>query len=594
MHRRRRSIAFLVAAMLVGATTLVLGLFAWVNHRSECMRQTARLESEHHTTVEQLAVSLTLPVWNFDRAQIDRVLESAMQNPELAAVLVRLEDVHATVHGRGRDGQWRVQSIVREPVSADLLAQTARIAMGTETLGTVRAFVTPRFMQQALRQELASNIIIIVILDGLLVTGLYLLLWRLVLRPIQALERRAGEVSQGGSAGMPLAAPRFQGELEGLRASLDDMIRLLHGRYDALQESQRTLSTLLSNLPGVAYRCRNDPDWTMEIVSDACRELTGYATEELIENRKTSYGRLIHPDERGRVWDEVQACLREHRPFELTYRIRTADGAEKWVWERGRGVYGPDGVLMALEGFINDVTARHRAEEERQGAVLREQRAREDFTRRLIASQEAERRRIAGELHDSLGQNLLLIKNRSELALGVAGTRPEVLRQLESINEVASQAIEEVRQISHDLRPYQLDQLGLTRSLEVMIDNAARSSSIVFERKLDFADDGIAGDAATNLYRVVQECLNNVLKHSRARHARVELERDIHELRLHLSDDGVGFDASTAQAPGATAFGLRNIAERVRIMGGRLRITSRPGAGTSTEVRIPLAEREGE
>src|SRR5262245_23823023 len=99
MQRGRRSIAFLVAALLVGATTLVLGLFAWVDHRNERLRQTARLQLEHHTTVEQLAVSLTLPVWNFDRAQIDRVLESAMQNPELAAVLVRLEDVHATVHG---------------------------------------------------------------------------------------------------------------------------------------------------------------------------------------------------------------------------------------------------------------------------------------------------------------------------------------------------------------------------------------------------------------------------------------------------------------------------------------------------------------
>jgi len=91
----------------------------------------------------------------------------------------------------------------------------------------------------------------------------------------------------------------------------------------------------------------------------------------------------------------------------------------------------------------------------------------------------------------------------------------------------------------------------------------------------------------------VQECLNNLLKHSQAGHARIELERDIHELRLHLSDDGVGFDMAQKQADGATGFGLRNIAERVRIMGGQLRIKSRPGSGTSTEVRIPLGEELG-
>src|SRR6185369_15759965 len=133
---------------------------------------------------------------------------------------------------------------------------------------------------------------------------------------------------------------------------------------EALRESQRALSTLMSNLPGMAYRCRNDKDWTMEFVSEGCVELTGYQQAGLVQNRKISYAQLIHPDDRECVWNDVQAALREERPFELVYRISTAAGVEKWVWERGRGIFVPDGELLALEGFITDITERKRLEAE--------------------------------------------------------------------------------------------------------------------------------------------------------------------------------------------------------------------------------------
>ena len=134
---------------------------------------------------------------------------------------------------------------------------------------------------------------------------------------------------------------------------------------EALGESQRTLSTLMGNLPGMAYRCRNDKDWTVEFVSEGCFELTGYHPSDLIENRTVSYGQqLIHPDDREPVWNDVQAALLEGRPFQLVYRITTATGKEKWVWEQGRGVFSSEGDLVALEGFITDTTERKRAEEE--------------------------------------------------------------------------------------------------------------------------------------------------------------------------------------------------------------------------------------
>jgi PAS domain S-box-containing protein len=129
---------------------------------------------------------------------------------------------------------------------------------------------------------------------------------------------------------------------------------------EALQESQRTLSTLMSNLPGMAYRCRNDPHWTMEFVSEGCFELTGYHPIDLIESQKICLGKIIYPGDRERVWNGVQAALRQKRPYELEYRITTANGDQKWVWEQGRGVFSAAGELIALEGFITDVTERKR------------------------------------------------------------------------------------------------------------------------------------------------------------------------------------------------------------------------------------------
>lgn len=130
-----------------------------------------------------------------------------------------------------------------------------------------------------------------------------------------------------------------------------------------LRERERQLMTLMRNLPGMAYRCANDLDWTMKFVSDGVYELTGYTPEELINNIATSYGDLIHPDDRQSVWDAVQAALEDHRPYQMLYRLRARDGGERWVWEHGRGVFTRrTGRLVALEGFVADITQRRNAE----------------------------------------------------------------------------------------------------------------------------------------------------------------------------------------------------------------------------------------
>jgi len=130
---------------------------------------------------------------------------------------------------------------------------------------------------------------------------------------------------------------------------------------DVLRARDRSLSTLLDHLPGMAFRCRNDRQWTMEFVSDGCFELTGYEAVDLLDH--ASYDQLIQPEDREYVWDYVQSQLARHKGFHLRYRIRTREGRERWVEERSRGVFAGNGTLLAIEGFISDISDQKRDEE---------------------------------------------------------------------------------------------------------------------------------------------------------------------------------------------------------------------------------------
>jgi PAS domain S-box-containing protein len=139
---------------------------------------------------------------------------------------------------------------------------------------------------------------------------------------------------------------------------------------EALRENERSMASLFSNLPGMAYRCRNDGAWTMEFASDGCRDLTGYESSELVGNRLVSFEDIIHPEDRKTV-REIDASTREPRgAFELSYRIKARDGSIKWVMERGLGVRGPNGAIRYFEGFITDITERKLLE----GQVVQSQR----------------------------------------------------------------------------------------------------------------------------------------------------------------------------------------------------------------------------
>ncbi|MHC4143633.1 MAG: PAS domain S-box protein [Planctomycetota bacterium] len=129
-----------------------------------------------------------------------------------------------------------------------------------------------------------------------------------------------------------------------------------------IEESERKFRTLAENIPGVVYRCKNDEDWTMIFTSDSIHDISGYPVSQFTSNER-SLGSIIHPDDRERVWQHVQECLENGRPFTLEYRILNSDGDIRWVYEGGRGVTDQDGQVIYLDGAIFDITDRKQAQE---------------------------------------------------------------------------------------------------------------------------------------------------------------------------------------------------------------------------------------
>lgn len=245
-------------------------------------------------------------------------------------------------------------------------------------------------------------------------------------------------------------------------------------------------------------------------------------------------------------------------------------------------------IALAIAALAGLLIVTH---ERRVRGLERARAAQEAFSRQLIESQERERQRIAADLHDSLSQTLAVIKNRALIALRTPEDPGRASEQLDEIAEAATHAIDEVREISYNLRPYHLDRLGLTRAIDAMLDRLSGVDDLQIVREIDPLDDVFPKDAEINVYRIVQEGLANIVKHAGASEARVHIVRSAREVTLTISDNGRGFAPDLSRSSG---FGLTGMAGRARWLGGRLDVDSQPGRGTTLRITIGIAEGHGQ
>jgi len=226
--------------------------------------------------------------------------------------------------------------------------------------------------------------------------------------------------------------------------------------------------------------------------------------------------------------------------------------------------------------------------QQRMRTLKRTQQAQQAFSRQLIESQEAERKRIAGGLHDNLGQHLIVIKNWASLALNFTDKTAPVREQLDEISTTAVQALNEVREIIYDLRPYQMETIGLSRTIRFMVEQVAASSGIEFKVECDELDNLLSPEDEVTFYRMIQECVSNVVKHSQAERASAQIKRSADGIEAEISDNGRGFLTETQSQPDkAGGFGLKGLSERVRMLGGTHQVQATLGKGTKIVISIP-------
>jgi two-component system sensor histidine kinase UhpB len=331
-------------------------------------------------------------------------------------------------------------------------------------------------------------------------------------------------------------------------------------------------------------------DWDLETnriyVDPMLMRTLGYADHQGPTTMEI-WGALVHPDDAPRVWAEVQAHLDGLAPqFSVEHRMLCRDGSVRWFLARGAVSARRQGRPVRMTGTDTDITDRKAAEE----ALDHSSRRIRELTGQLLFAQEEERRHIARELHDDLSQQV------AGLAIAISGIRrdlgrggdadPVLAGDLDVLRGKTIELAEGMRELSHGLHPAALEHGGLAAGLKSFAADFSQREGVQVALSVVGKATTIAPHVALALYRIVQESLRNVARHSSARRAEVSVTIDDARVEILVKDQGSGFDVAGVRH--GKGLGLVSIEERARLLEGTLLVNSRPGQGTELLVRIPL------
>jgi two-component system, cell cycle sensor histidine kinase and response regulator CckA len=385
--------------------------------------------------------------------------------------------------------------------------------------------------------------------------------------------------------------------------------------HEQLIESERRLSTLMANLPGMAYRCLNDENWTMTFVSEGCLDLTGYPSEELLENKRTTYAELIHPDDRQMVWDEIQHAIESRSQFSLTYRIRSSTGEEKWVMEIGEGVFADDGHLLAIEGFISDITKRLKAEGDK--ARL------EDQNRQLQKAESLGRMAgaIAHRFNNLMGVvlgNLEMVMNALPSESSVVDSLLDAIQSARRAAEVSGMMLTYLGQSRAKLGPLDLSE-ACRRCLNSLQSNLPTDVDL----RPEFPADGpIIRANANQIQQVLTNVCTNAWEAIGGSRGTIQLAvkvvspaeipasnrfpldwqpQEIPYACIEIADSGCGiaskdidklFDPFFSSKFAGRGLGLPVVLGVVKACEGGISVESRPGKGSTFRIYFPVSDDE--
>lgn len=362
-------------------------------------------------------------------------------------------------------------------------------------------------------------------------------------------------------------------------------ISVLKGVEATLRESERKIHGITANVPGIVFQCLMSGcggALQFSYVSDGSLALLGVSPGAILADPHAVTERVGAQD-RDAFYASLRHSAMAADDWNWDGRVALDDGAEKWINCRATSRRCGDGGVI-WDGVMLDVTESKRGEQalRQSGQLLRE------LSGHVEGVREEERKRIAREVHDELGQALTVLRmDLSMLRLNFGEQNPQLLERVLSMTEGLDRTIQMVRHITSSLRPVALD-LGLVAGLEWLVEEFNHHAGAHCHlRTVDCEEVGLDDGRVTALFRIVQESLANVARHAEASEVEVavELEND-NCVHLDIRDDGKGFDPQEARKPGS--FGLIGIRERVLMLNGTVTVDSVAGQGTRVEVRIPL------